>query len=280
MIYTPKDLKWIKNVTDKVKGSAYMDVDEIFRLEHPAEHRNKVLNPRVNEIIVLFQRINNGPHVFTHLVTPVDGKLLTNASNVGYPYSRRVRVIAKTEIGNVIQRSQTLLADSKFSGISQGQACEISKISTIDNLVNIQIDLWNKFLPYLSVFEPDSCDNYLGKQIEDDLGGGEETVEEGRQRLVIHMAKERDRSIINRKKEEARRDDKFWCEVCEFSFIQTYDVDFIECHHIVPISEGELRQTGLDDLALVCPNCHRMLHKKIDGAYLSMDQLKDRRNRI
>ena len=37
--------------------------------------------------------------------------------------------------------------------------------------------------------------------------------------------------------------------------------DFIECHHINPISLGE-KKTSLSDLVLLCSNCHRMIHKK------------------
>jgi hypothetical protein len=38
---------------------------------------------------------------------------------------------------------------------------------------------------------------------------------------------------------------------------------FIECHHLVPLHELRgLRKTRLEDLALVCSNCHRMLHRQ------------------
>jgi predicted HNH restriction endonuclease len=40
--------------------------------------------------------------------------------------------------------------------------------------------------------------------------------------------------------------------------------DFIEAHHIKPIStlheDGE--NTQVEDLAMVCSNCHRMLHRR------------------
>ncbi|HCY81662.1 MAG TPA: hypothetical protein DHV22_08690 [Xanthomarina gelatinilytica] len=40
---------------------------------------------------------------------------------------------------------------------------------------------------------------------------------------------------------------------------------YIECHHITPLSQilGE-SITTLHDLALVCSNCHRMIHRDID----------------
>jgi len=71
----------------------------------------------------------------------------------------------------------------------------------------------------------------------------------------------------------ARQQNRLFCEVCHFSFIESYSQDYIECHHIVPISKGE-RISKLEDLILVCSNCHRMLHRKIDGQYLSIVELK------
>lgn len=51
-------------------------------------------------------------------------------------------------------------------------------------------------------------------------------------------------------------------------------VDFIECHHVKPLSEIEIeRKTRLDDLALVCANCHRMIHAK--RPWLTIKQLHE-----
>jgi len=58
---------------------------------------------------------------------------------------------------------------------------------------------------------------------------------------------------------------KLICEVCEFDFVEVYGElghGFAECHHIVPVSElVDDHKTKLADLAIVCANCHRMLHK-------------------
>jgi 5-methylcytosine-specific restriction protein A len=56
--------------------------------------------------------------------------------------------------------------------------------------------------------------------------------------------------------------------VCGFNFEATYGeigADFIEAHHLTPFSELQGRPTRLDpraDFAVVCPNCHRMLHTR------------------
>ena len=51
---------------------------------------------------------------------------------------------------------------------------------------------------------------------------------------------------------------------------------FIHVHHIKPISEID-KEYVVDykkDLIPVCPNCHAMLHRKINGRNLSVDELK------
>jgi len=52
--------------------------------------------------------------------------------------------------------------------------------------------------------------------------------------------------------------------VCGFAFEKQYGRwgdGFIECHHTVPLSQLRPGQvTHLRDLALVCANCHQMLH--------------------
>jgi 5-methylcytosine-specific restriction enzyme A len=55
------------------------------------------------------------------------------------------------------------------------------------------------------------------------------------------------------------------CEVCGFDFEQTYGErgrGYIECHHIVPLHVAGPRTTRLVDLALLCANCHRIIHAR------------------
>lgn len=59
------------------------------------------------------------------------------------------------------------------------------------------------------------------------------------------------------------------CYICGFEPTKKYGDGFeniIEVHHVNPVSAG-VRETTLNDLIPVCPNCHRVLHSKVDGVY-------------
>jgi putative restriction endonuclease len=49
--------------------------------------------------------------------------------------------------------------------------------------------------------------------------------------------------------------------------------EFVEGHHTVPVSElKEGQKTRVEDIALVCSNCHKMLHRR--RPWLSKEELK------
>lgn len=107
---------------------------------------------------------------------------------------------------------------------------------------------------------------------------GEETeFPEGREIERKHKLRERNQAVIKSAKEAfKRKNGKLYCQVCNFDFYENYGeigYDFIEGHHTIPISElkGEIK-TQVKDVALVCSNCHRMLHRK--RPWLKMADLK------
>ena len=106
-------------------------------------------------------------------------------------------------------------------------------------------------------------------QISDDEADEVESVKEGYVLYKLHKYRERDSKITKQKKQlHFKKYGYLKCEVCGFDFHKVYGKvgkGFIECHHKVPLSEFEsITETKLEDLSLVCANCHRMLHKKID----------------
>jgi 5-methylcytosine-specific restriction protein A len=83
--------------------------------------------------------------------------------------------------------------------------------------------------------------------------------------LRLHMQRERNGRLANVKKQRALKQfGCLACEVCGFDFHKAYGErgkGHIECHHIRPLhSLTPGSKTRLEDLALVCANCHLMLH--------------------
>ncbi len=91
---------------------------------------------------------------------------------------------------------------------------------------------------------------------------------EGKLSERMHLSRERNRELVRLAKLAAMdRDGCLKCACCGFDFHAAYGgvgKGFIEAHHTKPVStlheDGE--ETKLEDLALVCSNCHRMLHRR------------------
>jgi predicted HNH restriction endonuclease len=103
-------------------------------------------------------------------------------------------------------------------------------------------------------------------------------AQEGKQVVVTHKVRERDPHIVSKKKLKVLGETgKLACEVCSFDFRSTYGGHgdrFTECHHIEPLSTPDRGPiTSLADLAIVCANCHRMLHR--GNPWPSLSDLKN-----
>ena len=105
----------------------------------------------------------------------------------------------------------------------------------------------------------------------------ESAFPEGGKKYKLHHSLERD-SALTRKAKLLRllKTGKLECEVCHFDFALVYGdhgEGFIEAHHKVPVSQLDGKsKTRVSDLALVCSNCHRMLHR--GKPLLTVDELK------
>lgn len=104
-----------------------------------------------------------------------------------------------------------------------------------------------------------------------------EEADEGRILTRIHIQKERSRLLIKAKKQDVlKKKNILSCEACSFNFENVYGErgqGFIEVHHIKPLHTLEPNsKTKLDDLALLCANCHRMIHSK--RPWLTVEELK------
>ena len=96
---------------------------------------------------------------------------------------------------------------------------------------------------------------------------------EGKILAGYHRYRERNYGLGRKKKNLVlRKTGVLACEVCGFVFSEKYGPlgqGVIDCHHIVPLAQLKPEQTTkLSDLLLVCPNCHRMLHRGKDAPTL------------
>ena len=92
-------------------------------------------------------------------------------------------------------------------------------------------------------------------------------IEEGQERFMNHLLRERNRSLVSKKKEQVRGSGRsVACEVCGFVFAEKYGkpgCDYCEVHHLIPLANKQgVRNTRLEDLAIVCANCHRVIHTR------------------
>lgn len=101
-------------------------------------------------------------------------------------------------------------------------------------------------------------------------------VAEGRLLERRHYVRERDRKLRAKKiKETLAQHGCVACEVCGFDFERVYGsrgAQYAECHHVVPLHASGETTTRLADLAVLCANCHRMVHRGVP--WLTPDQLR------
>ena len=101
---------------------------------------------------------------------------------------------------------------------------------------------------------------------------------ENRMKVVSHVHRERSKLLAT----ECKIRDNYECQVCGLRYEDAYGKlgqAFAEAHHLVPLSKlRESIKTRLEDLATVCANCHRMLHK-MTGLRNDIHQLKKLRQK-
>jgi 5-methylcytosine-specific restriction enzyme A len=105
----------------------------------------------------------------------------------------------------------------------------------------------------LGVADPELDTGSLETQTEE----GIEEAQEGRLLTRIHVARERNRKLVESKRRQSlKKHGKLLCEICEFDFTVQYGIrgkGFMECHHLKPVATlANGQKTHLNDLALVC----------------------------
>jgi len=90
---------------------------------------------------------------------------------------------------------------------------------------------------------------------------------EGGRRLVTHLRIERKQGIAKEAVLRHVRDSGPVCTLCVLDFSRRYNLGMgdhcLEAHHKMPLSIRPAEsETNLEDFMIVCPSCHRVIHKK------------------
>ena len=278
-MYELSDLKWVKNVK-RQKGEAWAyseyQVGDFFNLNWSASMKGNVSKAAINDLILIFQTLKSPKGTFlTHIVTPITNDVVTDPNNARHPFTRKVCVIGKADPINSIPKPSNL----DFYRPNRGAVCKIETIKDFETKLDIPLgSLQAQIMNSFKLIDLELSSMVLSL---DDQNLIDEEYEEGKKNEVLrrHKYYERNPEVVKKAKRRAKKEGRLSCEVCRFNFEQTYDQlgeGYIECHHKIPIATGGIRKTKVEDLGIVCANCHRMLHRKFKGKYLTMDQLKER----
>jgi len=136
----------------------------------------------------------------------------------------------------------------------------------------LEEEIWNEFADNHELLAATAAAIVASKgsvsaaQVDAEVPSADEEFQEGRLLTTLHKRRERNTAAARRKKASVlAATGSLACEVCGFDFESAYGElghGFAECHHTMPLSElAAAGSTRLSDLAVVCANCHRMIHK-------------------
>ncbi|MGT2436874.1 HNH endonuclease [Bradyrhizobium betae] len=132
-------------------------------------------------------------------------------------------------------------------------------------------------------FYPELSPNYIGflESFKLMLLGGDapsirspeeqDAYEEGQRYLIEIMAAARSAKLAA----SAKAKKNYECEACGFNFGDYYGAigeKFAEAHHKIPVSTGKRRAT-IEDIEVLCANCHRMVHR--EHPPISLERLRE-----
>jgi|SRR5579864_3787936 len=147
------------------------------------------------------------------------------------------------------------------------QGVGLSSVSAMER------EVWNEYVhrPGDLHILAASIRNALKETSEELLNTGAEADEhdfpEGALKYRQHVTRERNRELVSRAKERAKqKHGRLYCEACDFDFEAVYGPaghDYIQCHHTKPVCDLEPGDTTcIDDIALLCANCHCIVHRR------------------
>jgi 5-methylcytosine-specific restriction protein A len=227
------------------KDEIILALDLYFALEW------KEMEPTGSEVVELSK-------LLTRLISPA------KSSNVGPNYRNPNSVSMK------LQNFKAL--DPRYQGSGLGGGSILDQ-EVFTEFQNDQANLRKQATQLKELLTSDLAIELVTSLHEDDLTGDFE----GGVIYRLHRSRERSGKLAQKKRSQIlAATGKLECEVCSFDFKSTYGdlgFEFCEVHHRTPLSQlSGKTKTHLRDLAVVCSNCHRMLHRMKE---MSINGLRD-----
>lgn len=193
---------------------------------------------------------------------------------VAYKIDRELRFAPSRFIGYIDNKLDKHSASDEKDGRETNKA--IIKILEAKPIPNDQLN--EKYLEYCNRLgiQPSEKGSFGAPRkfwqlkIDQDFENNEDLTDEFPEGKIVertHKARERNSQVISLAKEKFKKlKGRLYCQVCGFDFEKTYGQigkDFIEGHHTIAVSEmSSDHKTKVEDIAMLCANCHRMVHKK------------------
>jgi HNH endonuclease len=216
---------------------------------------------------------------FSHAqVFPIVARLILSAAK-HHPNSP-VRHHAIVKMLLVDKQSMTLIAHArKKSTLTSDQKIAANMVAWFSQQITVGRSEWadlfeREVIGGAWAYWPITASKY-GKMFDSEI-----TAIEGEPRMFLHYRRERNSSLAQMKRESARNaDGQLECEVCGFIGETVYSDclvgDVCEVHHRKPLGQLlDVAETCLDDLAILCPNCHRAIHRTTP--MMSVEELRKR----
>jgi hypothetical protein len=137
---------------------------------------------------------------------------------------------------------------AKYQYLRPDLAVEVLRFGGCNNIGEAKLIIENQILEEYSI---------------DEISQGAAEFSEGAPYYAKHLRRERSSELVRLVKDNARKTNTYFCCVCKADFQKIYNVEYIECHHTVPVSTLALgEKTKMEDMVLLCANCHRAVHKR------------------
>ncbi|MEZ0233092.1 MAG: HNH endonuclease [Methylophilaceae bacterium] len=115
----------------------------------------------------------------------------------------------------------------------------------------------------------------IQEEIDDDL-----EFAEGKAVTRLHNIRERNPRLRKKLLAYRKQKDTMYCDICSTSYVSSNESiqdAMFEAHHVAPLATRESKITKLSDMALLCANCHRLLHRAIsvEKRWFSLKEAKE-----